>query len=92
NLGGTDATQAGFLDNTITQSSAGTAKSGYLLTYSSTPAAAGAAPTYTCQNTPITRTGITRTGNDSFFVNETGVITHSGDPSNNATSASGPIE
>lgn len=92
NLGGTDSTQAGFLDNTITQAAAGTAKSGYLLNYASTAAMMGTAPTYTCDNTPITRTTITRTGNDSFFVNETGVITHSGDPNANATSTSGPIE
>lgn len=95
-LGGTADTQAGFLDNTITQSDTagpGSAKSGYLLTYASTPAAMGAAPTYTCVNNPVTRTGITRTGNDSFFVNETGVITHTGSPAApNATSTDEPIQ
>lgn len=94
-LGGTSDTQAGFLDNTITQADTNgpaTAKSGYLLTYDEDPAMAGAAPTYTCINIPVTRTGITRTGNDSFFVNETGVITHTGNPNQNATSTDEPIQ
>ncbi|HMW02062.1 MAG TPA: prepilin-type N-terminal cleavage/methylation domain-containing protein, partial [Acidobacteriota bacterium] len=57
NLGGTGTTQAGFLDNTITQATAGgTAKSGYLLSYAATAAAAGTAPVYTCTNTPVTPT------------------------------------
>ena len=93
NLGGTDATQAGFLDNTITQATAGgTAKSGYLLDYTQAQAAAGTAPTYTCTNTAVTSTGITRTGNDAFFVNETGVITHSGRPDMVPGSTDEPIQ
>lgn len=94
-LGGTGDNQAGFLDNTITQSdSAGpaTAKSGYLLTYTQMAAMAGAAPTYTVTNTPVTQSGVTRTGNDQFFCDETGVIRHSAAPATAATSASDPIE
>lgn len=93
NLGGDQSTQAGFLDNTITQATqAGTAKSGYVLTYDNQDGTGGMAPTYTCSNTPVTPTTITRTGNDSFFVDDTGVIRHSGDPNAGATSASDPIQ
>lgn len=91
-LGGTGDTQAGFLDNTITQSAAGIAKSGYLLTYAQAVSAAGTAPTYSCTNTPVTATGITRTGNDQFRVDETGVIRHSAGPNTGVNATSDPIE
>lgn len=35
---------------------------------------------------------ITRTGNDSFFVNETGVITHTGNPNGVATPVDEPVQ
>ncbi len=93
-LGGTETTQAGFLDNTITQSvTGGTPKSGYFLTgYADQPASGGMAPSYSVRNVPATRTTITRTGNDTFFVNDTGVITHTGAPDQDPDSASDPIQ
>lgn len=92
-LGGTDSTTAGFLDNTITQSDGGTPKSGYNLTgYNPTNATTTAAPAYSVRNVPSNTSGITRTGNDSFFVNDTGVITHTGNPAATATSTDEPIQ
>lgn len=91
-LGGTGDNQAGFLDNTITQSASGIAKSGYLLSYTQSPSASGTAPTYNCTNSAVTSSGITRTGNDYFFVDGSGVIRHSAAPATAATSTSDPIE
>ncbi len=92
-LGGTDTTQAGFLDNTVTQSDGGTPKSGYNLSnYNATPGGGGVAPSYSVRNVPTNSSGITRTGNDSFFVNDTGVITHTGNPGTLAVSTDDPIQ
>lgn len=43
-------------------------------------------------NNNVSSSGITRSGNDQFFVNETGVITHSAAPNTAATTTSDPIE
>ena len=48
--------------------------------------------TYEVLLAPVVPTGITRTGNDQFRVDETGVIRHSAAPNIAATSTSDPIE
>ncbi|HNG95399.1 MAG TPA: prepilin-type N-terminal cleavage/methylation domain-containing protein [Acidobacteriota bacterium] len=88
-LGGTGETQAGFLDNTITQATnTASPKSGYVLTYTPVINPIG----YSCTNTPSVDTGITRTGNDQFFVDGTGVIRHSAVSNVAADAGSEPIQ
>jgi hypothetical protein len=43
---------------------------------------------YSVSIRPATRKGIARTGNDCFFMDETGVIRHSGKPDVDATASS----
>lgn len=89
-LGGSATTQAGFLDDTITNATT-TPKSGYTLNYPA-PSVAPAAPAYQCTNAPTISTGITRTGNDSFFLDGTGVIRHSAVPDTAADANSEAIQ
>jgi len=90
-LGGSGTNEVGMLDDTVVNATQ-TPKSGFRLqNYSATPKSSTAAALYSVQNVPSQSTGIARTGNRSFFINETGVI-RSSDASNQvADSTSSPI-
>ncbi|MBX7218621.1 MAG: sterol desaturase family protein [Blastocatellia bacterium] len=85
-LGGTDRNNLGLLDQSVVQAQR-VPKNGYLLSPIRTvtlvsdnqnkmfrPAA------YSLRNMPVASSGLTRTGNDGFFLDESGVIRHSHDP------------
>jgi prepilin-type N-terminal cleavage/methylation domain-containing protein len=91
-LSGTGNTDVGFLDATVTASLGGAPKSGYnLADYTPVVRAGAVQATYTILNNPATRGGIARTGNDSFFLDDSGVIRASADPTANANAGSNPI-
>ena len=90
-LGGSGTNEVGMLDETVINATA-TPKSGFSLQgYSATPKSSTSAALYSVRNVPSQSTGISRTGNRSFFINETGVV-RSSDASNQvANSTSSPI-
>lgn len=91
-LGGTTSTDVGFLDNTVTASDS-IPKSGYLIAALGTVTQANSqVATYSAQANPAITTGITRTGNDSYFVDDSGVLRHSGSPGTPAANNSAPIQ
>jgi type IV pilus assembly protein PilA len=90
-LGGTGSTDFGMIDSTVVDATQ-TPKSGFILqAYGATVRSSTTASTYSVRNHPSQSTGIARTGNRSFFINETGVIRTSNAPNVNADSASDPI-
>ncbi len=90
-LGGTGTTDFGMIDSTVVNATQ-TPKSGFILQgYGATLKSSTTASTYSVRNHPSQSTGIARTGNRSFFINETGVIRTSNQPNVNADSASEPI-
>ncbi len=90
-LGGSATNEVGMLDETVVNATQ-TPKSGFLLeTYGVSAKSSTSAALYSVRNRPSQSTGIARTGNRSFFINETGVI-RSSDASNQlANSNSSPI-
>ena len=91
-LGGSASSSVGFLDNTVTNATA-VAKSGYFLRNLGTVAAtASSASSYSIQNNPANSSGITRTGNDAFFIDDSGVLRHTAAPDTTADSNSEPIQ
>jgi prepilin-type N-terminal cleavage/methylation domain-containing protein len=90
-LGGTGDTSFGMIDDTVVNAGT-TPKSGFRLEeYGMTPRNSNTASRYSVRNHPAQSTGVARTGNRSFFINETGVIRTSNAPNVNATSTSDPI-
>jgi type IV pilus assembly protein PilA len=66
-----------------------TPKSGYVLSeIVVSPQTRNSEAKYSVSIRPATRKGIARTGNDCFFMDETGVILHSGKPDVDATASS----
>ncbi len=66
-----------------------TPKSGYVLSeIVVSPQTRNSEAKYSVSIRPATRKGTARTGNDSFFMDETGVIRHSGKPDVDATASS----
>ncbi len=92
---GGSQTAAGFIDDTVVQACAqgggSTPKSGYVWNLATQTAGNAQVATYSSQNNPANSTGIGRTGNDSFFIDDSGVLRRSGAPNVPATSASEPI-
>ncbi len=86
-LGGSD----GFLDATVVNAQT-TPRSGYLLGEMKVTPATGTEPAkYSITAFPAVKEGSGRTGGDCYFVDETGVIRHSGDPTKPATAESAPV-
>lgn len=84
--------QADFLDNTILQMQE-IPKSGYILgPMKVTRGSKRMDPTYSIYAVPIVKEGISKTGNDCFYVDHTGIIRHSGDPTQIPDAKSPPIE
>lgn len=84
--------QADFLDNTVLQMQE-IPKSGYILgPMKVTRGSKRMAPTYSIYAIPIVKEGISKTGNDCFYVDHTGIIRHSGDPTQIPDAKSPPIE
>jgi len=89
--GGANANEVGMIDDTVVNATA-TPKSGFSLqSYGATPKSATQAALFSVRNHPAQDTGIARTGNRSFFINETGVIRTSNAPNVQAGSTSDPI-
>lgn len=89
--GGSNASEVGVLDSTIVVATT-TPKSGYILTNLATiPKVTTQPAQYSIQGTPSATSGITRTGDDSFFINESGTIRHSGNSATPANAGSPPI-
>lgn len=90
-LGGSGTNEVGMLDDTVVNATT-TPKSGFSLnSYGMTPKSSTAAALYTVRNQPSQSTGISRTGNRSFFINETGVIRASDASNQLANSESSPL-
>jgi type II secretory pathway pseudopilin PulG len=87
-LGGSE----GLLDSTVVNART-TPKSGYLLgEMKATPATRTEPAKYSITAFPAVKDGTARSGDDCFFVDETGVIRHSGSPDKLATADSPPID
>jgi type IV pilus assembly protein PilA len=75
--GGSNSTEVGVIDSTVVAATT-TPKNGYLLTNLGTiPKTGTLAAQYSVQSTPNAQNGIGRTGDDSYFLDESGVIRHS---------------
>ncbi len=92
-LGGGTQTDAGFLDSTVINANVttGTPKSGYIWNVGVQTAGGGNVSTYSSQNYPSNTQGIGRTGNDSFYIDDSGVLRRSGSPDVQANVSSDPI-
>lgn len=89
--GGSNSSEVGLIDSTVVNSTT-TAKSGYTLTDLGTqPKSNTSAASYSLRCNPATRTGLGRTGNNSFFIDSTGVVRASLNSNNNADVNSAPI-
>jgi type IV pilus assembly protein PilA len=89
--GGTNSSEIGVLDSTIVAATT-TPKSGFVLTNLATVSKGTTlSAQYSVQGTPSATSGVTRTGNDSFFINESGILRRSGNSSIPANSSSSPI-
>ncbi len=85
--GGTASTEVGLIDSTIVNAQT-TAKSGYLLGELKTvPRTATSPARYS-----ITAFPVGGTGKDCYYIDETGIIRHSGRPDVPATPSSPPLE
>jgi type IV pilus assembly protein PilA len=90
--GGTASTEVGLLDSTVVNAQT-TPKSGYLLGPIVTVAKTPKSPArYSMTAFPASAKGISRTGYDCYFIDETGIIRHSGRPDVPATATSEPIK
>ncbi|MBX7218655.1 MAG: hypothetical protein K1Y36_01800 [Blastocatellia bacterium] len=47
---------------------------------------------WSIENNPSIRSGLLRTGNDCFYIDDTGVIRHSGNPAKSATTSDPTLE
>ncbi|MBX7222940.1 MAG: hypothetical protein K1Y36_23530 [Blastocatellia bacterium] len=82
---------AGFDPTAVTMQNV--PKSGYLLgPIKVTPAANGQPAKYSVTAFPAVKDGLNRTGTDCFYLDETGIIRHSGSPNVLATEKSEPIQ
>lgn len=86
-LGSSSSTEVGLIDSTIVNAQT-TAKSGYLLGEMKTvPRTATSPARYS-----ITAFPVGGTGDDRYYIDETGIIRHSGRPDVPATAASEPVK
>ncbi|MBI4751619.1 MAG: DUF3352 domain-containing protein [Acidobacteria bacterium] len=84
--------QADYLDNTILQMQE-IPKSGYLLGPMKVTRGSKRVPaTFSIYAVPVVKDGISKTGNDCFYIDHTGIIRHSGDPTQIPDAKSPPIE
>ncbi|MBX7218524.1 MAG: hypothetical protein K1Y36_01120 [Blastocatellia bacterium] len=91
-LGGTTATSVGFLDNTVTAAQT-TPKSGYLLGPVHVTLAEGKTPgKFSMTAFPSVAKGEYQTGDDCYYLDETGIIRHSGRPDVIPDAHSQPIQ
>lgn len=89
--GGSNSTEVGVIDSTVVAATA-TPKNGYLLTnLGIIPKGGTQAAQYSIQCPPSGQNGVGRTGDDSFFLDESGVIRHSSRANIPATATSPPI-
>ena len=89
--GGSNTTEVGVIDSTVVAATS-TPKNGYLLSnLGTTPKAPGQTAQYSVQCAPSAPTGIGRTGDDSFFIDDTGVLRHSLRSNVPATVTSSPL-
>ncbi len=89
--GGASSTEVGLIDSTIVNAQT-TAKSGYLLGELKTvPRTATSPARYSITMHPAVSTGMGRTGRDCFYIDETGIMRHSGRPDVPATASSPPV-
>jgi type IV pilus assembly protein PilA len=89
--GGSNTNEVGLIDSTVVNAQT-TPKGGYLLGEMKTvPRTATTPPRYSITIFPAIAKGKNRTGNDCYFVDETGIIRHSGRPDVPATAMSPPI-
>lgn len=89
--GGTVGSEIGVIDSTVVAATT-TPKNGYILTNLTTLAKTGTqSAQYSVQGVPSAQSGLGRTGDDSFFLDESGVLRHSTRADIPATVASTPI-
>jgi hypothetical protein len=87
------SSSGGSLDETVINANGNTPKSGYTITgYAVTAPAAAAAANYEVVNRPAVNSGLTRTGDDAYYINATSVMRSSGAPATTPNSSSSPIQ
>jgi type IV pilus assembly protein PilA len=67
-------------------------KSGFIFIFENVPASENIAPSYKVIARPVVDTGIARTGDRTYYVDQTGVIRTSSNPNEIPTESSRPIE
>ncbi len=89
----TDLSRQDLIDSVLAGASvsAGTAKSGYLYTVTTTSATGGNLADFNVTSRPASTSGVNRSGDRAFFVDATGVIRATTTASDTASSASSPI-
>jgi prepilin-type N-terminal cleavage/methylation domain-containing protein len=87
------SSSGGSLDETVINANGNTPKSGYTITgYAVTAPAGAAAANYEVTNLPAVNSGLTRTGDDAYYINSTSVMRSSGAPATTPNSNSAPIQ